>query len=118
MKQCIYLLGQCVRYSRLAPLTGFHRISACISSSSRQYIKARDPEWGSKREKEKRSSILRNLTKMDPQIEAVLAPFRASVKEQVITSILHVDVYLIHTDYLLENIPRKLVVLQYSFYMF
>ncbi|XP_067650502.1 glycine--tRNA ligase-like isoform X1 [Haliotis asinina] len=82
MKHCFHILGQWVRHSHLAPLTGFHRISACISSTSQQYIKARDPEWGSKQQKEKRRSLLRNLSKMDPQIEAELAPLRASVKEQ------------------------------------
>jgi len=45
----------------------------------------RDPNWGTKRKAIVTHNTLRNLIKdkkMDPEIEAVLAPFRAAVKEQ------------------------------------
>ena len=58
-----------------------------MSSSFVLYDKAARPKWGSKRSKVSKIARIRNIAMTDPAIEAQLAPFRKSVKEQVHTSI-------------------------------
>ena len=54
------------------------------------------PAWGSKRHKNKQKLKIQFINMMtDPKIEEVLAPFRASVKEQVI-GLCHFDCQILY----------------------
>ena len=65
------------------PFLSFSR-NLKVLSSLRSQLEA--PAWGSKKHKSKQKIKIQFINIMaDPKIEEILAPFRASVKEQVIS---------------------------------
>lgn len=69
---------------RKYPLAYFNSRHYQISPSLPSSLKGPAPIWGSNKHKTKKNIKLQRVNIMaDPEIEKVLAPFRASVKEQV-----------------------------------